>query len=211
MMRLKLIYCTFFILMAQSSIAQSFEGIIKFKFYTPIDTSHYIYYEKDGLVKIEEYTFDNRLKNFIVFDLKSMKATTFYPERQVFFVVDNYFSGNSGNYELKLEKGKKSKIYASKDCQEWIIKSKAQNVAATFYVMPSNYEFSKSLLPILQKKDKVFRYFMHFPELNGFLPMYVSEMGSGKNQRFAFEITSFGHQALLLSEFQFPKGYKLHE
>jgi hypothetical protein len=211
MLRLKLSICISIILMALGSFAQSFEGIIKFKIYTPIDTIHYIYYEKGGIVKIEEYNLSNQIKNFIIIDLTNTKATTFYPERQVFYVAENYFSGNTSNYDIKIEKGKKMKEVAGIDCQEWHIKSKTQNIDATLYLSPSKYDFSKSLFPILQRRDKIFKYFMQFPELRGFLPMYASETGSAKSQRFAFEITSISEKVLLGSEFQFPTGFKKHE
>lgn len=211
MVQLKIFCSCIFFLLAFGSSSQSFEGIIEFKFYTPIDTIHFIYYEKDGMVKIEEFGFDKSMKSFLVIDLNSMKATTFYPERQVFFNVENYFSGNMGTYDLKLEKGKRPRHLINMECQEWVVKSKTQNMATVFYTHPYPYGLSESFLPIMQKKDKVFKYFQQFPELKGLLPIFAMETGPGKNQRFAFEIISIVKETLEPSEFHFPHGYRRHE
>jgi hypothetical protein len=202
-----LTYCLL-VLLAPTAAAQAFEGIIELNFYTPIDTSHYKYYLKDGKARIEEYTFDKRLKSISFINESDRQTTTFYPERQVYLSSTTPSINTQNTKNLRLEKGKKTKVIAGYECQEWIAKSKLHNFMVVYYVPSEIILLPPSLQQFFQKKDKIFSYQQHFEELKDKMPLFAIEIDMKKNPRISVEVTSVAAKLLDASYFELPLGYK---
>src|SRR4051794_35266202 len=81
---------TIMIACAFSATAQSFEGVIEFKKQTPSDTTNYIYYVKDNMVRIDEIgSRSHKVEGTFLVNMDEKTMMSLNHERKLYMTQNN--------------------------------------------------------------------------------------------------------------------------
>lgn len=202
---------TFSIHLGLAQTPQVFQGVIEFTKATAMDTTSYIYYVKNDLVRIEEIGSDKKVAGVFLVNTKTGKAKAISPERQLYMDQGPTMAKFSKMKDAEIIKGKSTKTIAGYKCKEFIVKSKDQETQISYYLVKDNFHFFEGLLLALNRKDKFSTYYQHLPDLQNTFPFYAIEADLNGKQKASLLVTNITKKDLEDHLFEVPKGYKKFE
>ncbi len=206
---MKKIIAIVFAAFALNSNAQSFEGSVEFVHENAKGATKNIYYAKDELVRLEQFSkTTNKPEGAFVFDTKSKTIKFISHGRKVW---GEYKPENApvlkGTPEIT--KGGTKKLVGLV-CQEYTVFFKEENLKIVYYIANGKYDFFNNVINLWNRKDKqstVYR--MLIKELpKGSIPMLSIEYGADGKQVSKLEIVKIKKLDLLPEEVAVPENYK---
>jgi hypothetical protein len=206
---MKKIIATIFAAFALAGNAQSFEGTIEFNHENSKGTTKNVYYAKDELVRLEQFSKNTgKPEGAFVFDTKNKTIKFISHGRKVW-----------GDYKpetapvLKgtpeITKGGTKKI-AGLTCQEHIVIYKEENLKLVYFIAKGKYDFFNEVINLWNRKDKqstVYR--LLAKELpKGSIPVLSIEYGPDGKQVSKLEITKIKASELMPEDVAVPEEYK---
>lgn len=192
-----------------NSMAQSFEGSIEFVHENAKGSTKNIYYAKNELVRLEQFSkTTNKPEGAFVFDTKSKTIKFISHGRKVW-----------GEYKpetapiLKgtpeITKGGTKKLVGIV-CQEYTVVYKEENLKIVYYIAKGKYDFFNEVINLWNRKDKqstVYRALIkELPK--GSIPMLSIEYGADGKQVSKLEVVKIKTLDLLPEEVSVPEDYK---
>ncbi len=206
---MKKIIAIIFATITLSSVAQSFEGTVEFNHENSKGTTKNIYYVKDELVRLEQFSkTTGKPEGAFVFDIKNNLIKFISHGRKVW---GDYKPENSpllkGTPEIV--KGGTKKI-AGQVCQEYTVSYKEENLKIVYYIAKGKYDFFNPLVDLWNRKDKqstVYRALLkELPK--GSMALLSIEYGADGKQVSKLEVAKIKSQDLLPEEVAVPEDYK---
>ena len=188
-----------------------FNGTVYFKKIKDGVESEFIYYVKDDRVRIEEKDSQGNVKGIMLVDLTKETVTAISPQRKLYMDATN--KRQQPVVKPKIEKTKNEKTVAGYKCMQWNAYYPQEDAEITYWVSEDrSFDFFDDLLKVLNRKDKIARYFLTIKDIEGRFPMEGIEksLTDGK-ERMRLVITTVKKEKLDDKLFEIPEGYQKFE
>ena len=194
-----------------TALSQSFEGIIEFKKGTATDTTSYVYYVKENLVRVDEI--GGRSKkvegSFLVnLDAKTMKSLNH--ERKLYMDQPTpsvpVIKGT-----CTVTKGQNVKNLQGYKCVEYIVTNNTEGTIITYWLADGKFAFFDKLLHQLNRKDKASVYFLQIPNTKNMFPMLSVQTDLRGKETGRLEVTKITKKVVDKTVYDIPKGYNKFE
>jgi len=198
-------------LFSLTAVSQSFEGVIEFKKGTTTDTTSYIYYVKDNMVRVDEIgSRSHKVEgSFLVnLDTKTMKSLNH--ERKLY--MDQPTPSNPViKGTCTVTKGQNVKNLQGFKCVEYIVTNNTEGTIITYWLADGKFAFFDKLLHQLNRKDKASVYFLQIPDTKNMFPMLSIQTDLRGKETGRLEVTKITKKAIDNSIYEIPKGYNKFE
>ena len=195
-----------------SAFAQSFEGVIEFKKASTIDTTNYIYYVKDNMVRIDEIgTKSHKVEGSFIIDLDAKTMKSLNHERKLYMDQPTPAAPTiKGTCSVK--KGQNVKNLQGYKCVEYIVTNNDENTQISYYIADGKFSFFDKLLRQLNRKDKSSTYYLQIQDIKNMFPMLSvqTDISTGK-ETTKLEVTKITKKVVDPTMFEIPKGYNKFE
>lgn len=157
-------------------IGQGFNGSIEFKYATLKDTSTNVYWVKDKVVKLDQYSKKgNNIEGSFIFDLAAGQIKFVNPKRKLW--------GNQKSETPQVVRGTcvvtntgATKTVAGIKCTEYVVKNTEENTVITYWIGEGKFNFFAPLMKLRNGKDKQSIYFAQIKNLpEGNMPLLSEE------------------------------------
>lgn len=166
-----------FLLFNVNLLAQGFNGSVDFDYLTSKDTTRNVYFVKDKVVKLDQFSKKSPtdLEGSFVFDLNNNNVRYVNPKRKVWGVHKSETPPIlRGVCEVK--KGSNTKSILGTKCKEYIVKNTEENTIITYWIAESKFNFFTPLITLWNRKDKQSIYFRQIKDLpQGSMPFLSEE------------------------------------
>jgi hypothetical protein len=193
--------------------AQGFSGSIEFKFYTRKDTTSNIYFVKDKLIKLDNFTKkSNGIEGSFIFDLAAQKIKFVSPSRKVWGEhKSNLPPLVKGVCEVVV--GQNTKTVSGMKCKEYTVKNTAENTTITYWITEGKFYFFAPVLKLWNRKDKQSVYFTYIKNLpEGSMPMLSEEKLISDGKLITkLEVTKINKKTPEPSQLEVPPGFTMFE
>lgn len=197
------------VLVSTSSVFAQFEGIIEFN-KIKTETTKYSYAVKGNKVRVEETSPDGSLKGIMLVDLANETVTALSPERKLYMDATNKRIPPPSKTEVNKTTNKKT--FEGLECSEWVVSSTAEGTEISYWVLPGNdFEFFDKLLRVINRKDKLSKYFLSIPNHENRFTMAAIEKDMEGNVKAELRVTSLKRKTIDASVFEIPKDYQKFE
>lgn len=163
-------------------MGQSFNGSIEFKYATQKDTTTNVYWVKDKVVKLDQYSRKgSSIEGSFIFDLAAGQVKFVNPKRKLW--------GNQKSETPQVIHGQcvvtkgGAKVVAGIKCTEYTVKNTEENTVITYWVGDGGFNFFSPLVKLWNRKDKQSIYFAQIKGLSeGSMPLMSEEkqLGDGR-------------------------------
>jgi len=193
--------------------AQGFSGSIEFKSYTLKDTTQNIYFVKDKIVKLDNFTKKtNNIEGSFIFDLNTNKIKFVSPLRKVW---GEHKSETPAIIRGVCEaiKGQNTKSVAGMKCKEYVVKNTEENTTITYWIAESKFNFFIPMLKLWNRKDRQSIYFTHIKDLpEGSMPMMSEEKQISDGKVITkLEVTKISKKTPEPGQLEVPSHYNKFE
>ncbi len=192
--------------------SQSFNGSIDFKFYTQKDTTSNVYWVKDNLVKLDQYSRKgNNVEGSFLFDLSANEIKFLNPKRKLWgkqkSETPQVIKG-----ECVVTKGGTKKLAGVK-CTEYTVKNVVENTMIVYWISEEQFSFFMPLIKLWNRKDKQSIYLGQIKGLvPGSMPMMSEEKSLADGKTLTkLEVTKINKTAPAANTFEIPAGYTKFE
>lgn len=185
-----------------------FEGIIDFRKINP-DTTVYKYFVRGKNIRIEEFGKDRSLKGIMLIDTEKGTVTALNTERKLYMDVTSKRGGRQ--FTPVVEKTDHEKTILGYKCKEWIVTDKASDSRVTYWVGGEDFDFFKTLLITLNRKDNLPVFFLKIPDNEHVFPIIGTDSTLDGKVRVKLEAARIEARKLRGSLFVIPKGYTKFE
>lgn len=192
-----------------STTFAQFQGVIEFdKIKT--ETTKYSYAVKGNKVRVEETGSDGTVKGVMIVDLQKQTVTALSPERKLYMDATNKRMSPAIKPEIvKTENKKDIKGY---QCTEWIVKYDIEDTHISYWVTEQGeFEFFNKMLTVLNRKDRLARYFMAIPGNESVFTLDGIEKSTDGTVKTELRVTKIEKKELADSLFEIPKDYQQFE
>lgn len=193
--------------------AQSFSGVIEFKYYTSKDTTTNVYLVKDKTVKLDQFgKKSGTVEGSFVFDLANNSIKFVNPKRKVWGEHKSETPPIiKGVCETK--KTSNTKNIQGVKCTEYVVKNNDENTIIHYWISNGKYDFFVPLVKLWNRKDKQSIYFNQIKDLpQGAMPMLSEEKEiSSGNVVTRLEVTKITKGNVEDSKLAIPAEYKKFE
>jgi len=157
-------------------IAQGFSGSIEFRYATQKDTTTNVYWVKDKVVKLDQYSKKgSNIEGSFIFDLAAGQIKFVNPKRKLW--------GNQKSETPQVIRGTclvtnvgASKTIAGIKCTEYTVKNTEENTLITYWIGDGKFNFFSTLIKLWNRKDKQSIYFAQIKNLpEGAMPLLSEE------------------------------------
>lgn len=191
-----------------SGFAQ-FRGVIEFE-KIKTETTKYSYSVKGNKVRIDETDPDGLVKGIMIVDLSKSTVTALSPERKLYMDATN--KRIAPLIKPEITKTKNEKTINGFKCTEWIVKYSQENTQISYWVSPeTGFDFFEKLIKVLNRKDKLSKYFIAIPGNENVFPVNAVEKNMDGTIKTELKITKIDKKELPDSLFDIPKDYQKFE
>ncbi len=191
-----------------SGFAQ-FRGVIEFE-KIKTETTKYSYSVKGNKVRIDETDPDGLVKGIMIVDLSKSTVTALSPERKLYMDATN--KRIPPLIKPEITKTKNEKTINGFKCTEWIVKYSQENTQISYWVSPeTEFDFFAKLIKVLNRKDKLSKYFIAIPNNETVFPVNAIEKNIDGTIKTELKITKIDKKELPDSLFDIPKDYQKFE
>tara|TARA_B110000305_G_C19237619_1_gene538303 strand:+ start:95 stop:712 length:618 start_codon:yes stop_codon:yes gene_type:complete len=192
-----------------TSVFSQFQGVIEFE-KIKTETTRYSYSVKGNKVRIDETATDGSLKGIMIVDLSKSTVTALSPERKLYMDATN--KRIAPLIKPEITKTKNKKTINGFECTEWIVKYSQENTQISYWVSPeTGFDFFEKLIKVLNRKDKLSKYFIAIPGNNAVFPVNTVEKNMDGTIKTELKIAKIVKKELSDSIFDIPKDYQKFE
>lgn len=192
-----------------SSAFSQFQGVVEFE-KIKTETTKYSYSVKGNMVRIEETGADGVIKGIMIVDLTKKTVIALSPERKLYMDATNKRVAPAIKPEVT--KTENTKTINGFECTEWIVKYDAENTQISYWVSAdTGFDFFNDLIAVLNRKDKLSKYFITIPDYKTVFPVNAIEKNTDGTVKTELRITKIDKKELPDSLFEIPKGYQKFE
>lgn len=194
-----------------TTLAQSFEGVIEFKKISTTDTTNYVYYVKDNIVRIDEIgSKSHKVEGTFLVDMNAKTMKSLNHERKLY--MDQATPGApviKGTCTVK--KGQNVKNLQGYKCTEYTVTNNEEGTIITYWLADGKFSFFDKLLSQLNRKDKASIYFLQIPNVKNMFPMLSVQTDLAGKETGRLEVTKITKKVVDPTMFDVPKGYNKFE
>ena len=192
-----------------TSVFSQFQGVIDFE-KIKTETTRYSYSVKGNKVRIDETATDGSLKGIMIVDLSKSTVTALSTERKLYRDATN--KRIAPLIKPEITKTKNKKTINGFECTEWIVKYSQENTQISYWVSPeTGFDFFEKLIKVLNRKDKLSKYFIAIPGNNAVFPVNAVEKNMDGTIKTELKIAKIVKKELSDSIFDIPKDYQKFE
>lgn len=198
---------------SSSYFGQAFSGSIDFNYSTQKDTTSNVYWVKNKLVKLDQYSKKgNTVEGSFMFDLAANEIKFLNPKRKLWGKQKSE-TPQVVKGVCVVTKGTITKKVAGIKCVEYTVKNAEENTVVTYWIADENFEFFIPLIKLWNRKDKQSIYFGQIKNLKpGQMPMLSEEKQASDGKLLTkLEVTKISKTAPKDATFQIPAGYTKFE
>ncbi len=202
---LKTLVVTAFIALTTSANAQ-FEGVIDFKKVKGSEITKYTYYVKGSKVRIDEFGPEGKVKGIMLIDTKKDMVTALSPDRKLYMDATN----NKPPVKVtpQVTKTSKKQKMVGYDCTEWVVMSKMESTIVSYWVTDeTKFSFFEAMLRTLNRKDRLSKYWLEVPGIDGRFTTKGTEKGMDGSVRMSLEAEKIEEKSVEDSLFEIPSNY----
>ena len=194
-----------------TTVAQSFEGVIEFKKASTTDTTNYIYYVKDNMVRIDEIgSKSHKVEGTFLVDMNAKTMKSLNHERKL-FMDQNTPSAPVIKGTCTVKKGQNVKNLQGYKCTEYIVTNNEEGTVITYWLADGKFSFFDKLLSQLNRKDKSSVYFLQIQNVKNMFPMLSTQTDLSGKETGRLEVTKITKKVVDPAMFDVPKGYNKFE
>lgn len=193
--------------------AQSFSGSIDFKYATQKDTTNNVYWVKNKLVKLDQYSKKGtNIEGSFLFDLGNNEIKFLNPKRKLWgkqkSETPQVIKG-----QCVVTKGSATKKIAGVKCIEYTVKNTEENTVITYWICDERFEFFSPLIKLWNRKDKQSIYYGQIKGLAaGQMPLMSEERQVSDGKLLTkLEVVKINKNAPSDATFEIPAGYTKFE
>ena len=194
-----------------TAFSQSFEGVIEFKKASTTDTTNYIYYVKDNMVRIDEIgSKSHKVEGTFLVDINAKTMKSLNHERKLY--MDQATPSSpviKGTCQVK--KGANVKNLQGNKCAEYIVTNTEEATIITYWLADGKFSFFDKLLSQLNRKDKSSVYFLQIQNVKNMFPMLSVQTDLSGKETGRLEVTKITKKVVDPTMFDIPKGYNKFE
>ncbi len=196
---------------AFSASAQTFEGVIEFKKQSTTDTTNYIYYVKDNMVRIDEIgSKSHKVEGTFLVNMDEKTMMSLNHERKLYMTQNNPTAPVvKGTCVAK--KGQNVKNLQGYKCVEYTVTNQEEGTIITYWIADGKFTFFEKMLRQLNRKDKSSVYFLQIPDIKNVFPMLSVQTDLTGKEQVKLEVTKITKKVIDPSMFEIPKGYNKFE
>jgi len=196
-------------LLSFSAQAQ-FEGVIEFEKNVGSVHVNYRYFVKGDNIRIEEVAGDGAVEGIQLIDLGAKKMYAISPEQKLYMEAPN--RRPAADFDVKVEKTGKTKEMNGEKCEKIIVSSVTKDRKIIYWVAKGDYNFFKTMLVALNRKENQSLFFQKIKGIDGYFPMLSQEYILSSNRLVSeLKTTLVKNQTNESSLFEIPAGYKKFE
>lgn len=190
-----------------TALSQSFEGIIEFKKGTATDTTSYVYYVKENLVRVDEIGGrSKKVEGSFLVNLEAKNMKSLNHERKLYMdqptPSEPVIKGT-----CTVTKGQNVKNLQGYKCVEYIVTNNTEGTVITYWLADGKFAFFDKLLHQLNRKDKASVYFLQIPDTKNMFPMLSVQTDLRGKETGRLEVTKITKKVVDKTVFDIPKGY----
>jgi hypothetical protein len=194
-----------------TTVAQSFEGVIEFKKASTTDTTNYIYYVKDNMVRIDEIgSKSHKVEGTFLVDMNAKTMKSLNHERKL-YMDQATPSAPVIKGTCSVKKGQNVKNLQGYKCTEYIVTNNEEGTIITYWLADGKFSFFDKLLTQLNRKDKSSVYFLQIQNVKNMFPMLSVQTDLSNKETGRLEVTKITKKVVDPSMFDVPKGYNKFE
>ena len=191
--------------------SQSFEGVIEFKKASTTDTTNYVYYVKDNMVRIDEIgSKSHKVEGTFLVDMNAKTMKSLNIDRKLYMDQPTP-SAPVIKGTCQVKKGQNVKNLQGFKCTETIVTNNDEGTVITYWLADGKFTFFEKLLRQLNRKDKSSVYFLQIPDTKNMFPMLSTQTDLTGKETGRLEVTKISKKTIDASVFDVPKGYNKFE
>lgn len=191
------------------SIQAQFEGVIYFN-KVHNETTEYTFTVKGSKMRIENFGKDGKLLGVDLIDFEAGTVIAMSPERKLY-----YDAKTKPGTAVKptIEKTNNKKTILGYECTEWTAKIPLEDTEISYWVTDKSagFTFFDEMLDVLNRKDKLAKYFMAIPDNKDVFPLIGEERDSDGKVRTKLVTTKIEPKSVDESLFVIPDDYQEYE
>lgn len=194
-----------------TALSQSFEGIIEFKKGTATDTTSYVYYVKENLVRVDEIGGrSKKVEGSFLVNLEEKNMKSLNHERKLYMdqptPSEPVIKGT-----CTVTKGQNVKNLQGFKCVEYIVTNNTEGTIITYWLADGKFAFFDKLLHQLNRKDKASVYFLQIPNTKNMFPMLSVQTDLRGKETGRLEVNKITKKVVDKTVYDIPKGYNKFE
>lgn len=194
-----------------TTLAQSFEGVIEFKKISTTDTTNYVYYIKDNIVRIDEIgSKSHKVEGTFLVDMNAKTMKSLNHERKL-YMDQATPSAPVIKGTCTVKKGQNVKNLQGYKCTEYTVTNNEEGTIITYWLADGKFSFFDKLLTQLNRKDKSSIYFLQIPNVKNMFPMLSVQTDLAGKETGRLEVTKITKKVVDPTMFDVPKGYNKFE
>jgi hypothetical protein len=187
----------------------TFEGTIQIENINYYDTIYYIYYIKNENVRIEKYDKEGEELSVYIANLEKNTVYALNTKKHIYKTINPKPYKTYQDKQYQVIKSKSFRYINGYQCELWRVKNKQSNTEIAYWVAKDNFLFYSRLFGLLQKTDKIYDFYLHIPDNEGYMPMVIEERDLLRDLKSKIEIIKIDRGKLDDSKFEIPSNYKL--
>lgn len=194
-----------------TTLAQSFEGVIEFKKISTTDTTNYVYYIKDNIVRIDEIgSKSHKVEGTFLVDMNAKTTKSLNHERKL-YMDQATPSAPVIKGTCTVKKGQNVKNLQGYKCTEYVVTNNEEGTIITYWLADGKFTFFDKLLNQMNRKDKSAVYFLQIPNVKNMFPMLSVQTDLAGKETGRLEVTKITKKVVDPTMFDIPKGYNKFE
>ncbi len=194
-----------------TALSQSFEGVIEFKKGTATDTTSYVYYVKENLVRVDEIGGrSKKVEGSFLVNLEAKTMKSLNHERKLYMdqptPSEPVIKGT-----CTVTKGQNVKNLQGYKCVEYIVTNNTEGTIITYWLADGKFGFFDKLLHQLNRKDKASVYFLQIPDTKNMFPMLSVQTDLRGKETGRLEVNKITKKVVDKTVYDIPKGYNKFE
>lgn len=199
---LSLLLC---VLVAFSALAQ-FEGTIDFTRTKGDKVTKYRYYVQGNAIRIEEYSSSGDVVNIMLVDADESFCVAINTARKMW--KDSYSNKERAAGDVEVSKTTETQQVQGYKCTKYVVINNTNGSEVHYWVGGSDFDFFGPTLKVMNRKDKLARYFQALGDTNGAFPIIGEEYDADGNLLMRLEVTAFTPGEVANELFEIPEGYQ---
>ena len=182
-----------------------FEGTIDVKRTKGTKVTNFRYHVAGNLLRIEELDANGNIKHIMLVDADEQTCYTINTQRKVW--MDAYNNRRVLSVNSRVTKTENTKMIAGYKCTEYIVRNEEEGSEVHYWLGGEEFGFFLPTLQVMNRKDKLARYFQMIKDAGAALPIVGEEQDLNGKVRMRLEVVGFTKGEVDDSMFDIPEGY----
>jgi hypothetical protein len=196
-----------FVMFFNGTEMASFEGKIFFKSYTEGKKDEvYVYYVKGDKVRIDQVA-NGVINGTILADTKSKEMFGLTPKHKIYYKKSYVPTDYAKRDDVVATKTGKTQNIKGFECTEYTVEDKANDSFITYYVSERNFDFFRSMLTTLNRKERLSVNYMQIDNLHRDFPFVGVEKKADGSAKQRLEVTLIEEAEVPAEMFDIPFNF----